>query len=471
MTSEPASMKKSPVPKISATCPPVSPTRTLFHGFMAGILFLLVAGCGSVPRDGSIRDLRCIAQNASIADTKTATDLSSVSPLPAQRSARARDYLTRFFAPWHLHKDSLYASSKLFRPAASFLNKEFFSENLRPWPAGELQDLVDACDRPSFPNTDRTAITIRDTSLRALPTNRPAFSSPALPGEGFPFDYFQYSTLWTGTPLHVCQISLNRAWALVEAGFAYGWMPVDDLAFVDEADAESLQNKTFVVPLTDATPLVDTAGIYRCLTRIGALYPVETDEAGENRLLLPTADTNRRAVFVRAPLPPATLAPFPLPLTRERQTGLAQELIGQNYGWGGMFFNRDCSAMTRDFMGSFGIWLFRNSSQQARQGRRVELAGMSPGEKEKIIREQAVPFRTLIWMPGHVTLYIGQHKGRALILHNTWGLRTKTWSGQEGRHIIGKTVITTLKPGVELPDLDTPGGLLINKVTGLSILP
>ena len=469
MTTEPASMKKSPVPKIPETCHPLVPRRTLFHGFMAGILFMLVAGCGSVPKDGSIRDLRCIAQNASIADT--GTPLSSLPTPSPQLSARARDYLTRFFSPWHLHSTSLYAPGKLFRPADSLLNKEFFSENVRPWPAGDLQDLVDACDRPSFPNTDRKAITIRDTSLRALPTNRPAFSSPALPGEGFPFDYFQYSTLWTGTPVHICQTSRDQAWVLVEAGCVYGWMPVDDLAFMDEANAERLQNKTFVVPLTDAASLVDTAGIYRCLTRIGALYPVETDEEGRNRLLLPTADANRRAVFVRTPLPPATLAPFPLPLTRDRQTRLAQELIGQNYGWGGMFFNRDCSAMTRDFMGSFGIWLFRNSSQQARQGHIVELAGMSPVEKEKIIREQGIPFRTLIWMPGHVTLYIGQYKGRALILHNTWGLKTQTWSGTEGRHIIGKTVITTLKPGDELPDLARPMGLLINKVTGMSILP
>jgi hypothetical protein len=66
---------------------------------------------------------------------------------------------------------------------------------------------------------------------------------------------------------------------------------------------------------------------------------------------------------------------------------------------------------------------------------------------------------------------IGQYRGRALILHNTWGLKTKTWLGKEGRHVIGKAVITTLQPGAELSDLARPMGLLINKVTGMSVLP
>jgi hypothetical protein len=136
-----------------------------------------------------------------------------------------------------------------------------------------------------------------------------------------------------------------------------------------------------------------------------------------------------------------------------------------------MYANRDCSAMTRDFMTPFGIWLNRNSSQQAEQGKRIELAGLSPEDKEKTILEHAIPFRTLIWMPGHVTLYLGGYQGQPVILHNTWGLKTKTLTGKEGRHIIGRTVLTSLYPGAELSDLDRPGGLLINKISGMSILP
>jgi hypothetical protein len=145
--------------------------------------------------------------------------------------------------------------------------------------------------------------------------------------------------------------------------------------------------------------------------------------------------------------------------------------MGQPYGWGGMYANRDCSAMTRDFMTPFGIWLNRNSSQQAKQGKRIPLAGLSAKDKEAIIKEKGIPLRTLIWMPGHIALYLGQYQGRPVIMHNTWGLKTKTPFFGEGRYIIGRTVITTLYPGAELPHLDSPSGLLINKITGMSTFP
>jgi hypothetical protein len=41
--------------------------------------------------------------------------------------------------------------------------------------------------------------------------------------------------------------------------------------------------------------------------------------------------------------------------------------------------------------------------------------------------------------------------------------------GNEGRHVVGKTVITTLEPGVGLSDVDE-SGLLINRISGMNIL-
>jgi len=432
------------------------------------IFCFLITGCASQHTQRTIRDLQTIPQNASVTSWGL---LPGNATLLTDQDRLGRDYLTRVFAPWHVNATSMYAPEKLFGATTGFQGKSLIGENLQPWAAGRLEALAGQCDMSSFPNADIRAITIRDTNLRALPTNHPAFYPFDRPGEGYPFDYLQYSTLWAGTPIHICHISQNKAWALVESGFVYGWMPVPDLAIADASFATRFQGQHFAIPLKDNVPLVDTEGVYRFMTHIGALYPVESDDQGQGRLLLPTADDSRHAVMVRADIPPDNLAAFPLPQTPKNQTGLADQLLGQSYGWGGMYFNRDCSAMTRDFMASFGIWLPRNSSQQARQGQRVDLADLPGVQKEKIIREQGLPFRTLIWMPGHVTLYIGQYQGHALIMHNTWGLKTRTWSGREGRHVIGRTVITTLTPGAELRDLDRPKGLLINKVTGMSILP
>lgn len=67
-------------------------------------------------------------------------------------------------------------------------------------------------------------------------------------------------------------------------------------------------------------------------------------------------------------------------------------MMGQHYGWGGMFGLRDCSAMTRDLLAPFGIWLPRNSVAQARTGSVLPLEGMSTAEKKPPYCVTASPF-------------------------------------------------------------------------------
>lgn len=65
-------------------------------------------------------------------------------------------------------------------------------------------------------------------------------------------------------------------------------------------------------------------------------------------------------------------------------------------------------------------------------------------------------------MPGHIMLYVGAYRGRALALHNLWGIKTED-RGREGRHIIGRCVISTLDVGRSLPD-HMPGRLLMDRI-------
>jgi len=145
--------------------------------------------------------------------------------------------------------------------------------------------------------------------------------------------------------------------------------------------------------------------------------------------------------------------------------GLAQNLLGQPYGWGGLFGWRDCSATLRDLMAPFGLWLPRNSGDQAQAGARfIELAELSPAEKEERIQALGVPWLSLLWLPGHIMLYVGAPQGQALVLHSAWGLKTWRPFIGEGRALIARTVITSLEPGKELADRQ---GSLLERVEGL----
>ena len=121
--------------------------------------------------------------------------------------------------------------------------------------------------------------------------------------------------------------------------------------------------------------------------------------------------------------------------------------------------------MTRDFFAPFGIWLPRNSRAQAAVGKVIELSQYDPREKEEMIFENGVPFRTLLFFPGHIMLYIGEKMGKAYVMHNMWGIRT----AENGRIIIGRAVITNLYLGKGLPGVDC-SALLINKITSMNIV-
>ena len=147
---------------------------------------------------------------------------------------------------------------------------------------------------------------------------------------------------------------------------------------------------------------------------------------------------------------------------------IGNRMMGQPYGWGGYLFNRDCSLAMRDLFVPFGVWLPRNSSAQAKAWQFISFVKASPSGKESIIKDEGVPFATLLWLRGHITLYIGEYKGEPVMFHNVWGVRTNDGNG-EGRHIIGRAVVTSLQPGAELPNVRREN-LILSRLQGMSVL-
>lgn len=304
-----------------------------------------------------------------------------------------------------------------------------------------------------------------------LPTQSPHFYSPDGDSSGWPFDNLQTSSVAANTPVFVCHLSADKAWALVETCFTFGWIPVEDCARVDENFIKTWESGHYAVIIKDKTSILDSDGNFSLRTSIGHIFPLVNETPEKLEILIAVTDKNNTAVIKHGFVSREISAIKPLRLNYANATKIANELIDEPYGWGGLYGNRDCSAMTRDFFIPFGIWLPRHSADQVKDvGTYINLQGLDLEQKEKIILEQGVPYLSLLWRKGHIMLYIGEQKGRALIFHNVWGLKTRDLSGREGRKIIGKAVITTLCPGAELSCLDPQEGLLMKTLSGMSIL-
>lgn len=388
---------------------------------------------------------------------------------PAQQQVLASEFLERHFAAWH-SEVPLESTGNPFWAIDWISEHKVYGVNLRPLGAGQLRQLIDLTDQASYPSINRRAIAVRSSNLRALPSHSPLFNDPRKAGEGFPFDNLQHAALPANTPLLVTHISKDGSWVFAETSLVYGWMPVNDLAWIDDAFAKEFATGQYLSLTRDSVSLFDSAGTYRFRAGIGTILPLISAGSGKHQILLAVADQERQALLVEATVPLDHGEIFPLPLNAWRLASLAAGMMGQPYTWGQSFTGRDCSATVRDMFAPFGVWLPRNSSKQARTGRVISLSELTPERREKHLLAEGIPFLTLVRVPGHIMLYIGEYEGRAALLHTIWGLRTRNLWGPEGRWLIGKTVITTLEPGLEQAGLFLDISNLRNRVESMNIL-
>lgn len=437
--------------------------------FLTFVLFvLLLAGCATTSPHQPIRDMVDLPQDAG-----AYTALSPSTPLlsPQAQQVAYRRFLEEHFSPWersapkHLAEDVFWGLDK-------FENKKMFGENTLPRPEQWMKRMRALSRVEAYPSMGRKAISVTNTSMRVLPTNQPLFYDFSRPGEGYPFDYMQNSLVLAGTPLFASHLSGDRAWVMVESRFAYGWVRVTDIAWVEDGFASIFRTGTYGSITSDDVPIVDVDSNFRFMGHVGTILPVLEGGNGHNGLafIVPARAQNGQAVPYVAFVPNKLASIAPLSPTPEQFASLANAMMGRPYGWGGLYQDRDCSAAIMDLMAGFGIYLPRNSSQQIKEGSYASLKGLSRLEKKQFIIKHATPFLTTIRKPGHIMLYIGERDGNPIIFHAAWGLKVER-NGKIGRKVLGGAVVTTLEPGLELPELVKPSGVLLETVSGMATLP
>jgi len=437
------------------------------HFCLAIVLSFILSGCVSAP--DTIRDVRELRQDHASYFAEIA---KSEEPLTAASQARMEeDYNIIYFSVWHQNDPFHALPERIQQDFRKFAAKPGYGENKKKHAASWLKKLQHNASLKSYPNARSRGITTRNTNLRILPTSTPDFNSPDGDSSAWPFDNLQRSSVPANTPIFVCHLSADKSWALVETSFTYGWIPVEDFASVDNEFVKAWERGRYAVIIRDQTSVLDENGRFLVRASVGHVFPLTECSADKMQVSIAVADRNRQAVIRRGFLSAEAAAAKPLRFNPVNAAKIANEMIGEPYGWGGLYGNRDCSSMTRDFFAVFGIWLPRHSEDQVKEaGAYIDLAGLSAEQKEKVILEKGVPYLSLLWRKGHVMLYIGQKDGRALIFHNIWGIRTKDLAGREGRKIIGQAVITTLQPGRELRDIDSAAGSLLDNVAAMNIL-
>lgn len=376
-------------------------------------------------------------------------------------------YNSEYFSVWNIDKPREKVESIIW-PFAIYSKGRSYGENLQLHKQSFFNEMIQSASFEDYATLNKKGLTLKEVDLRAFPTIRPLLRDPSLAGEGFPFDYLQNSAVHANTPIFISHYSKDRDWAYAFSSFASGWIKASEFVILEDDDREFWKNAEQIHIIKEGVAIYDASGDFLYRSKIGMSFAIISEDEASYKALTVASHIGTKPIYSTSIISKEIAIKELLSLNTENLPNIIKEVSKTNYGWGGMYEQRDCSAMLRDMYTPFGIWLPRNSYQQSKVGRVISLKDMDEEKKTRVIKEKGVAFQTLLYKKGHVVLYVGTYNDEIVVFHNTWGIKTKK-DGVEGRVVVGRAIFSTLKLGEELEDYDEDSELLKN-ITSMNII-
>jgi hypothetical protein len=289
---------------------------------------------------------------------------------------------------------------------------------------------------------DELRLARRMISLRCLPTEDGVYEKPG----DVAFDVAQCSQVHPGEALRV--LAKGEGWWYVRTDYATGWIQPDSLT--PRIDMQELQRylhpDQFVVVTKDVVAVWSdkAGGSLLAPARMGTRFPLHARD-GNRFLISYPRDQGIGVGWIRDA--DAVSVGFPR-FTRQALLRLGFSLLDTPYGWGGLAGHRDCSRFLMDLFQAFGLQLPRNSARQARVGDpTVDVSRLAEARKVELIERMSRRALLLLYMPGHIMLYLGRDGDQLYGLHLVSGYMVPCPRGQETMYRINRTVVTSLELG------------------------
>ena len=309
------------------------------------------------------------------------------------------------------------AGRKLFNKNDKYIPKTFFTDEIKPnMNMGGIPKRIKV----------RWAAAVKHASARAIPTDVGMLEEK----DDVEFDMVQYSKLKTWIPAAVYHTTKDGVWSYVQATYVRGWVKTKDLAIFDSR--EQLQSyverkRDFLIVTGKDIPVFVNPGLteVRAELQMGSHMPLQGENANYYESLLPVRGKGGSVFLEKIYVSKASdVSKGRLPYTQRNIIRQAFKLLAARYGWGNFWDGRDCSGFTFDVFMSMGIEMPRNSKEQGVVGTFLNRFEPFEAEGQKIatlaVAREGI---TLIRMPHHIMLYLGQIDGLHYVIHSTWAER------------------------------------------------
>lgn len=328
------------------------------------------------------------------------------------------------------YKDSLDSATlkKLIVP--SNLDKlELYKDNLKLYPQyyDNLKTEMNS-NAINKSNPVSYGVVVTRSNLRTYPTT----DSVAYDLESLDFDRWQETAVPLGTPVAILHTSKSNKFVYIQMYNYRGWILKANIATTSKDDWLNYineYNNNFLVVTANHLKLGYNPtfmnisnlnlGMGTKLTLLEGKIPelIDNESTKNNYVVkIPIRKDNGLLAYKLATISPsADTHEGYLPFTEENLINQAFKIQGDRYDWGGLHGGRDCSSFVNDIYSVFGIYLPRNTSEQALIPNKVEITdSISYTDRQDLIKK--LNPGSLLVMEGHVMLYLGSIDNKSYVI-------------------------------------------------------
>lgn len=290
-------------------------------------------------------------------------------------------------------------------------------------------------------DVDHQRLVVDETPLRCIPLSGGESGGLFKVPVDRDFDRNACASLHPGERVRVLARGPKGTWLYVHAGHTVGW--VENAVFSKRLSPSAIDAWTSPKRLVPVRDDVMTRGGVR--VRLGVSLPLlaKTDE-GDYAVLVPGPQGPLEDVVAAD----AAVSEGYKPLTRRTLLEAVFSELGDPYGWGGRAGERDCSRLVRDVLGTFGFELARHSGVQAKLGvRNVDVSDLEPQAKRAAIRKAAEGGVVVLYMKGHIMLYVGADGPADYAISAMSEYLTPCEGGPDTTHRVDAVAVSTLALG------------------------
>ena len=305
-------------------------------------------------------------------------------------------------------------------------------------------------------NPVRFAVVTQRSALRTFPTTDRVLNS----GMDKDLDRFQETAVFPGEAVAVLHSSRDGEWALVQNYHYLAWVKRSALGFASREQVADFINSEDFVLVTGAKIFTTynpednrTSEVQLDMgVKLPRLTITQNQLKGQNPYASYVVGLPVRGEQGQLQVIPTLIAKSPsvsthyLAMTPSNIIRQAFKFLGERYGWGHDYNGRDCTGFVGEIYKTFGLLMPRNSGQQGSGEYGINWRFEKNQSAQVVAQLADAQVGDLIYVPGHVMMYIGKVDGEPFVIHDVKGLSYYDAQGDYYRGTLNGVSVTPVLP-------------------------